>query len=263
MKVVILCGGYGTRLAPAALDAPKPMVPIGGRPIVWHIMRAFAHQGFNDFLLALGYRSEAFKQYFVNLPTMLSDVSVDLATGSVRHLQDEPLDWRVGLIETGLDSMTGARVKKLERHIPEDDDCFLVTYGDGVTDLDVRKLVAFHRSHGKIATVTAVRPPGRFGELGLESDGRVRAFNEKPQAEAGWISGGFFVFDRRIFDRLGDDPELALEEEPARSLVEDNEIMAWQHDGFWYCVDTPRDYRNLQAMWSQGKAPWAVWTNDG
>ena len=261
MKVVILCGGYGTRLGGLSQELPKPMVPIGGKPILWHILRGFSHWGFDDFVLCLGYRSDAFKQYFLNLPAMISDVTLSLSNGGapIVHGEAHEVDWTITMAETGLDSMTGHRVKRVALHIPEDDDIFALTYGDGVSDLDFRKVVDFHRQHGKLATVTAVHPPGRFGELGFGESGAVVEFNEKPQAEAGWISGGFFVFSREVLDRLDDTAGLVLEEEPLRSLARDDQLRAYRHDGFWYCLDTPRDRRQLSELWAAQRAPWAVW----
>ncbi len=263
MKIAILCGGYGSRLAGAGNDLPKPMVPIGGRPILWHIMKGFAHTGFKDFVLCLGHRSDIIKQYFLNLPLMLGDVTFNLATG-VRALDgaSEPLDWTITFAETGQDSMTGHRIRRIASFV-QDDDVFGVTYGDGVTDLDFRDVVRFHRDHGRLATVTAVHPPGRFGDLSLEKSGQVSAFNEKPQVEAGWISGGFFVFSRGVLDRLSDDPTLMLEQQPLRQLAHDGELMAYRHQGFWSCVDTPRDLRQLSEGWATGHAPWAVWEKTG
>ncbi|MDX1997662.1 MAG: sugar phosphate nucleotidyltransferase [Thermoanaerobaculia bacterium] len=260
MKVLVLCGGQGSRLGPVAGDLPKPMVPIGGRPILWHILSGFAHWGFRDFGLLLGFRSDLVKQYFLNLPVMLGDVTIDYARGGAPTVAEAALpDWRITLLETGLDNQTGNRVKQGSRCLDATDDLFAVTYGDGVTDLDFRRVVAFHRAHGKLATVTAVHPPGRFGELGLGDDGLVREFNEKPQAATGWISGGYFVFSRAGRARFSDDPALVLEEEPLRGLARDGELVAYRHEGFWYCVDTPRDYQALNSMWAGGRAPWAVW----
>jgi glucose-1-phosphate cytidylyltransferase len=261
MKVLILCGGYGSRLAGAGGDLPKPMVPVGGKPMVWHIMRGLAHWGFHDFVLCLGFRSDLFKQYFLNLSTMLNDVTIDLSTSSapLMHGRAPETEWRITLAETGVESLTGARVKRGSAFVPADDDIFAVTYGDGVTDLDFRKVVAFHRAHGRLATVTAVHPPGRFGELAIDDGGRVGEFNEKPQASAGWISGGFFVFSRAVLGRLSDRPDLMLEREPLQQLARDGQLMAYRHDDFWFCMDTPRDYERLSEMWSRGPAPWAVW----
>ncbi|MFP5378730.1 MAG: glucose-1-phosphate cytidylyltransferase [Vicinamibacteria bacterium] len=261
MKVMILCGGRGTRLAGAGGELPKPMVEIGGRPILWHIMRGLAHWDVRDFVLCLGYRSDVIKQYFLNLPVMLHDVTLELgaAAGAAVQGRAEEAGWRITMAETGEDTMTGARVRRAAVHLAPDDDVFGVTYGDGVTDLDFRKVVAFHRAHGRLATVTAVHPPGRFGGLTIEEAGRVRHFNEKPQVSAGWISGGFFVFSRRVLDRLPAGDGLMLEREPLQQLARDGELVAYPHEGFWYCVDTPRDYQQLQDLWASGGAPWAVW----
>ena len=259
MKVVILCGGYGSRLAGLSGDVPKPMVAIGGRPIVWHIMNGFARAGFRDFVLCLGYRSDTFKQYFLNLSTMLGDVTIDLQHGPgspLLHRSPVESNWCVTMAETGHDSMTGHRVKRAAHYIPEDDDLFAVTYGDGVTDLDFNDVVAFHRSHGKLATVTAVHPPARFGELTMDNGGLVGEFNEKPQASSGWISGGFFVFSRRFLDGLSDDPSLMLEREPLQELAAAGQLMAYRHPCFWYCMDTPRDHARLEELWRSGSAPW-------
>jgi glucose-1-phosphate cytidylyltransferase len=260
MKIVILCGGLSTRLAGAAGDIPKPMIPIGNRPLVWHIMKGFAHSDFRDFVLCLGYRSESFRHYFLNLPAMVRDVTVEYRGEETRTTCEpsEEHDWRVLLADTGLTAMTAFRIRAVARHL-RDDDVFGVTYGDGVTDLDFRRVVGFHRSHGRLGTVTAVHPPGRFGELGLDAKGRVQQFNEKPQAEAGWISGGFFVFSRSFLDMLSDDPAMMLERDPLQGLAARGELMAYQHEGFWSCVDTPRDYEQLSQMWSSNCAPWAVW----
>ncbi|HEY0782827.1 MAG TPA: sugar phosphate nucleotidyltransferase [Thermoanaerobaculia bacterium] len=259
MKVIILCGGTGSRLVGAEL--PKPMVPIAGRPILWHIMRGFSHWGFRDFVLCLGYRSDLFKHYFLNLPVMLSDVTLELGGEQpvTIHGRSDEAGWRITLAETGHDSMTGCRVRRAAPDIPEGDDCFAVTYGDGVTDVDFRQVVAHHRASGKLATVTAVHPPGRFGELQFDAHGSVVEFNEKPQTSAGWISGGFFVFSRAFLDRLPDDPGLVLEGEPLRALARLGELSAYRHDGFWFCMDTPRDHRQLTEMASAPRPPWAVW----
>jgi len=261
MKVLILCGGQGSRLAGAGGDLPKPMVPVGGKPMVWHIMKGFAHWGFSDFVLCLGYRSDLFKQYFLNLSLMLNDVTLRLSNGAppTLHQRCPEMDWTITLAETGLDSFTGARVRRAGLFVPPDEDLFAVTYGDGVTDVDFREVVKFHRAHGRLATVTAVHPPGRFGELDFADGGRVSEFNEKPQLSAGWISGGFFVFSRAVLDRLPDRVDLMLEREPLQQLARDGELMAYQHGGFWFCMDTPRDYQRLAEMWATGRAPWAVW----
>lgn len=261
MKVMILCGGQGTRLAGASADLPKPMVPIGGRPILWHIMKGFAHWGFRDFVLCLGHRSDAIKQYFLNLSLMIHDVRLDLSDAQrpVALGQSDEGGWRITLAETGLDSMTGYRVRLGAAHLDPADDLFAVTYGDGVCDVDFTQVVAFHRAHGKLATVTAVHPPGRFGELQIGDRGAVHEFNEKPQVSAGWISGGFFVFSRGALAYLPDDPAVMLEEQPLRRLAADGQLMAYPHEGFWFCMDTPRDLQQLTRLWSGGGAPWLVW----
>jgi glucose-1-phosphate cytidylyltransferase len=262
MKVLILCGGLGSRLGNAGGELPKPMVPVGGKPMVWHIMRGFAHWGFSDFILCLGYRGDIFRQYFLNLSMMVSDVTLNLAGGHAPtlHQRGPEADWMVTLADTGDDALTGARVKRAGAFVPADDDLFAVTYGDGVCNVDFRKVVDFHRRHGRLATVTAVHPPGRFGELALEPGGRVGEFNEKPQASAGWISGGFFVFSRAVLDRLPDRADLMLEREPLQELARDGQLMAYAHEDFWFCMDTPRDYQQLSEMWAGGRPPWAVWT---
>jgi glucose-1-phosphate cytidylyltransferase len=261
MKVLILCGGYGSRLSAVDQGLPKPMVPIGGKPIVWHIMRGFAHWGFRDFILCLGYRADLFKSYFLNLATMLEDVTLDLSGNSPPLIHSRPveLNWRVTLADTGLDSMTGHRIKRAAPFLSANEDLFALTYGDGVCDVDFHEVVRFHRAHGKLATVTAVHPPGRFGEIGVGRGGRVLQFNEKPQAAAGWISGGFFVFSRHFLDYLSDDPDLVLEREPLQHLVREGQLVAYLHEGFWFCMDTPRDYQQLAAMEATGHPPWAVW----
>jgi glucose-1-phosphate cytidylyltransferase len=259
MKVLILCGGYGSRLGPTGNELPKPMVPIGGKPILWHIMKGFAHWGLRDFVLCLGYRSDLVKQYFLNLPLMLEDVVLESGRPPRLAAPADEDGWTITLAETGLDSMTGERVRRAGLHVPAQDDCFALTYGDGVTDADFRRVVEFHRAHGKLATVTAVHPPGRFGELALGADGQVSEFNEKPQASAGWISGGFFVFSRAVLDRLPVDPALVLEREPLQALARDGELVAYRHPGFWFAMDTPRDVRQLADLWAAGDAPWAVW----
>lgn len=261
MKVMILCGGYGSRLAGVGQELPKPMVPIGGRPILWHIMKGFSHWGFKDFVLCLGYRSDLIKNYFLNLTTMVEDVTVDLSGNSppVVHNRPGETDWRITLAETGHDSMTGYRIKRAADFVRGDDDIFAVTYGDGVSDVDFRDVVRFHREHGKLGTLTAVHPPGRFGEIGISEAHRVTEFNEKPQAATGWISGGFFVFSHAFLERLDHDPNLVLEEDPLRQLAKEGELFAYLHEGFWFCMDTPRDYQQLSNLWSRGQAPWAVW----
>jgi glucose-1-phosphate cytidylyltransferase len=258
MQVVILCGGQGTRIRDVADDIPKPMVPIGGRPILWHIMKGYAQHGFNDFVLCLGYKSHVIKRYFLDYHLSSADFTVDLAAGGEVEVHYPACreDWRVTMVETGLDTMTGGRIKRIEKYITGP--TFLLTYGDGVSDLCLTELVEFHRSHGCIGTVTAVRPQGRFGEIELAGT-QVREFNEKPCTSRGWINGGFFAFQREIFDYLGDDPGLIFEQAPLMALARDGQLQAYQHHGFWQPMDTFRDYKLLNELWTEGKAAWNTW----
>lgn len=254
MKVVILAGGRGTRIAEESATRPKPMVEIGGKPLLWHIMAHYAGYGYKDFLVACGYKGELIKEYFRNAFLGSSDFVVELKDGSVQVLNPPVLDWRVGLIDTGLETMTGGRLRRLAGWIGRE--TFMATYGDGVADIDVRALLEFHRRHGKLGTVTAVRPPARFGGLVLD-DGRVREFTEKSQTDVGWINGGFFVFEPGVFDYLeGDDT--VLERAPLERLAADSELMAFKHTGFWQPMDTIRDREHLEALWNSGQAPWKV-----
>lgn len=255
MQVVILCGGQGTRIRDVAEDIPKPMIPIGGKPILWHIMKTFSSQGLNEFILCLGHKSWVIKRYFLDYHLAGADFSLSLqSSGAVEVHSSEPLEnWHVTLAETGLDAMTGCRVKRIEKYIRGDR--FLLTYGDGVADVNIPKLLAFHRSHGKVATVTAVRPPSRFGEMEL-SEGRVTDFHEKPLLSRGYVNGGFFVFSHDVFGRLRDDPTLVLEQQPLHDLAHAGELMAYTHQGFWQPMDNSRDYKYLNELWDQGNAPW-------
>lgn len=257
MKLVLLCGGQGTRMREETEFRPKPMVEIGGRPILWHIMKLYAEADVREFVLCLGYRGAMIKDYFLHYHAQNSDISLDLASGETllhrRHLED----WRVTLVDTGLETMTGARVKRVARYIG-DDDLFLCTYGDGLADVDIRRLVAFHRAHGRLATVTGVTPPSRFGRL-VADGSTVAMFAEKPTDGAERINGGFFVFDRRVLGRIGDDPACILEREPLEQLAREEQLMVYQHDGFWQCADTVRDVELLRALWDSGTAPWRVW----
>lgn len=258
MKVVILCGGLGTRLREETDVKPKPMVEIGGRPILWHIMKSYAAQGFTDFVLCLGYKGEKIKEYFLNYEAMNSDFSIRLGDPSqvTYHRRHTEKDWTVTLADTGAGAMTGARVAKIARYVTDDE--FMLTYGDGVSDVDLNALVAFHRQHGRIGTVTGVRPPSRFGEL-ITSDRRVAEFSEKPLVTAGHINGGFFVFQRRFFDYVSTDDACVLEKAPLERLASDGQLMMFPHDGFWQCMDTFRDMQLLQSLWDGGEAPWKKW----
>ncbi len=256
MKTVILCGGLGTRLSEETSLRPKPMVEIGARPILWHIMKGYAAHGFADFVLALGYKGEHIKDYFLNYHPRTSDLTVRLATGEVTYKNATAEDWGVSLIDTGVQSMTGGRLHRLESLL-RGDGTFMLTYGDGVANVDIRRLAEFHKNHGKTATITAVRPPARFGELVMDGNS-VRAFKEKPQTGAGWINGGFFVFEPEIFDYLPAD-DTVLEESPLEKLADDGQLMAYRHDGFWQCMDTLRDRNALESLWESGQAPWKIW----
>ncbi len=259
MKVAILCGGYGTRIRDVADNIPKPMIPIGEYPILWHLMKSYAAAGHTDFVLCLGYKGEAIKDFFLNYEARTGDFTITLGKNKKIEYLGEPEEsgWRVTLADTGQDSMTGARIKRIQRHIGKED--FMLTYGDGLSDVDLKALIAFHKSHGKAMTVTGVRPPGRFGEMGCDDRGRVREFNEKPQATGGLISGGFFVCTPKLFDYLDDREDLVLEQEPMRRLVSDGEMMVYRHAGFWQCMDTYRDYRLLDDLWRGGNPPWRQW----
>jgi glucose-1-phosphate cytidylyltransferase len=260
MKVIILCGGQGTRLREETEYRPKPLVEVGGRPILWHIMKTYAHYGFQDFVLCLGYRGNMVKEYFLNYEAMNNDFTIRLGKENTvnYHGAHEEQDFKVALADTGVDSMTGARVKRVERYI--DDDIFMVTYGDGVSDLNIGDLVQFHRRHGRLATITTVRPISRFGILELSEDGQVHDFAEKPQLN-GWASAGFFVFNRQVLDYLSSEPSCVLEREPMERLASAGELMAYRHDGFFYAMDTYREYMHLNDLWNIGQAPWAVWKN--
>lgn len=254
MKTVILCGGLGTRLAEETQVKPKPMVEIGGRPILWHIMKIYEHHGFREFMLALGYKGELIKDYFLNYHARLSDLTVHLKSGRAEYSNPTAEDWQVSLLDTGADTMTGGRLLRLRPHL-QSSGTFMLTYGDGVADVDIPALLSFHRTHGRLATVTAVRPSARFGGL-LIGKGRVQDFKEKPQSGEGWINGGFFVFEPGVFDYLSDDATV-LEQAPLENLARDGQLMAYQHSGYWQCMDTVRDRDRLQAAWESGLAPWA------
>lgn len=253
MKTVILCGGLGTRISEETQVRPKPMVEIGGRPILWHIMKIYERYGHADFMLALGYKGEVIKDYFLNYHARQSDFTVALKSGQVDYSNPNAEDWRVSLIDTGADSMTGGRLLRLRRHLV-DDGTFMLTYGDGVSDVDLAELLAFHRRHGRLATVTAVRPPARFGDLRIE-DGQVVNFEEKPQAGEGWINGGFFVFEPAVFDYIEGDT-IILEKAPLEQLAKQGQLMAFRHGGYWQSMDTLRDRQALEEVWASGKAPW-------
>lgn len=259
MKVVILCGGRGTRLREETEFRPKPMVPIGNRPILWHIMKTYAHHGFREFILCLGYKGEMIKDYFRNYHWHTCDTTLTLGRnpGVTFHEQHDEEDWMVTLADTGENAMTGYRVHAIQKYLGSDAD-FLLTYGDGVGNIDIPASIAQHRASGKICTLTGVHPPGRFGELGLE-DLTVREFNEKPQTEGGYINGGYMVCKRQIFDYLSNDPTVMLEQEPIRKLTADSAVGAFLHEGFWQPMDTYQEFMLLNRLWDSARAPWKVW----
>ncbi|MEM7113412.1 MAG: glucose-1-phosphate cytidylyltransferase [Chloroflexota bacterium] len=256
MKVGILAGGKGSRLAEETAIKPKPMVEIGEHPILWHIMRHYAHYGFNDFVVALGYKGEIIKKYMVDYASLSSPhLTVNLKTGQVSTDEDLHLDWTVELVETGQETMTGGRIKRLAPYIGNE--TFMLTWGDGVSNIDLQALLAFHKEHGKLATLTAVRPPARYGHLSFDGN-RVAEFTEKPQIGEGWINGAFFVLEPEVFNYIDGD-ETQWEREPLEQLARDGQLMAYRHESFWQCMDTLREKHILETMWASGKAPWRVW----
>jgi len=256
MKVTILAGGLGTRLAEETEIKPKPMVEIGGQPILWHIMKHYAHFGFKEFCVALGYRGEVVKRFFMDYHNLNGSISIDLASGHVDMHERECEDWVVHLQNTGQHTNTGGRVKRLESHL--NDGTFMITYGDGVCDVNLRDLLEFHRAHGRVGTITAVRPPARFGGLIFDGDSIIVDFTEKPQIGEGWINGGFMVFEPEIFNYLKDD-DSSLEADALEHLASERQLAAYQHRGFWQCMDTLRDKCLLENLWQDGSAPWKVW----
>ena len=254
MKCVILAGGYGTRLAEYTELIPKPMVPVGEKPIIWHIMKTYAHFGYKDFYLALGYKAEVIKEYFLNYRSLNSDFTVDLSNGEVQSYQNDSSDWKVTMIFTGLESMTGGRIKRLKEYLGNES--FLLTYGDGVADINIDELVKFHKSHGKMVTISAVHPGARFGELEIENN-KIITFKEKPQTSQGWINGGYFVIEPEFLDLIKDDTTI-LEQEPLEKVASMGQLMAFKHDGYWQCLDTKRDRDHLEELWQNGEAPWKI-----
>ena len=256
MKVVILAGGFGTRLSEETSLKPKPMVEIGGHPILWHIMKIYSSYGFNEFVILLGYKGHIIKEFFSNYFLHQSNVTFDLKNNTMDIHQNASEPWKVTLLETGLNTLTGGRIKKAKSFIGDND--FLLTYGDGVSDVNVLDLVAFHKSHGKNISMTAVQPAGRYGALDIKEDNSILSFKEKPKGDGGWINGGFFVCKPEVFDYIEGDLT-SLEEEPLKSLASDGELMSFKHDGFWQPMDTLRDKKNLCQLWDSGNAPWKKW----
>ena len=252
MKVILLAGGFGTRLSEYTETLPKPMVRIGGKPILWHIMKTYAHFGHTNFYIALGYKAEVIKEYFLHYKTMNADFTVDLGEGTVTSHQLDELDWKVTLVDTGLHTMTGGRVRRMKPYIGNE--TCLLTYGDGLSNVDLNQLITFHKSHGKMITVTAVHPGARFGELEMKEE-QVTSFQEKPQTGQGWINGGYFVIEPEFFELIEKDMTI-LEKKPLERAAQMGELMAFRHKGFWQCMDTKRDRDNLEEFWNTGKAPW-------
>ncbi len=254
MKVVILAGGYGTRISEETDLKPKPMIEIGEKPILWHIMKIYSYYGFNDFIICLGYKGERIKEYFLHYFLYNADLTVNFTKHGknvVHHQYAEP--WKVTLVDTGRDSMTGGRVKRIKKYVG--DEPFLLTYGDGLSDINVKELVKYHKTHGKLATVTAVQPAGRFGSLNLSNNNQVIGFKEKIKGDGGWINGGFFVMEPRVFDYIEGD-HTVLERDPLENLAKDGQLMAYKHNGFWLPMDTLRDKLHLESIWKTGNAPW-------
>jgi glucose-1-phosphate cytidylyltransferase len=256
MKAVILAGGLGTRIIEESHLKPKPMIEIGGKPILWHIMKIYSRYGINDFIVCLGYRGYVIKEYFANYFLHMSDVTFDMAENRMEVLQNSAEPWRVTLVDTGPDTMTGGRLKRVRDHLGDGAFCF--TYGDGVADIDIAAQLAFHRSHGKLATVTAIQPPGRYGALEIDA-GRVLNFQEKPAGDGAWINGGFFILEPRVIDFIAGD-QTSWEADPLVQLAAAGELMSYQHRGFWQPMDTLRDKNHLEELWGSGRAPWRVWT---
>lgn len=256
MKAVILAGGLGTRIAEESDTKPKPMVEIGGKPLLWHIMKMYAAHGINDFVVCLGYKGYVIKEFFFNYYRHMSDMVVDLGTGEHTILNSQAENWRVTLVDTGAETMTGGRLKRVAPYLGND--TFCLTYGDGLSNINISQELNFHRSHGKLATVAAVQPPGRFGVLNIQDNRQVTSFEEKPSDEIGWINGGFFVLEPKVIDYIEDDTT-SWERAPLANLAKDNELMAFHHNGFWQPCDTLRDKRELESLWNTGGAPWRVW----
>lgn len=255
MKAVILAGGLGTRLSEESHLKPKPMIEIGGKPILWHIMKIYSHHGINDFVICLGYKGYVIKEYFANYFLHMSDVTFDVARNHMEVHQNHGEPWRVTLVDTGADTMTGGRLRRVRKYLDNETFCF--TYGDGVSDVDLRALIQFHRSHGKQATITAIQPPGRYGALNLEGQ-LVTSFQEKPAGDGGWINGGFFVVEPQAIDLIAGD-QTSWEQEPLTTLASSGQLVSYPHTGFWQAMDTLRDKTRLEDLWVKGSAPWKLW----
>lgn len=257
MKAVILAGGFGTRLSEETDTRPKPMVEIGGKPILWHIMKIYSHYGINDFVILLGYKSYYIKEYFANYYLHQSDVTIDTANNSMEVHSNKSEKWKITLVDTGMETMTGGRILRAKNYIGNE--TFMLTYGDGVSDVNIEALLKFHKSHGKALTMTSVVPDGRFGNVEMTSEGQISRFIEKPKDSATWINGGFFVCEPKIFDYIDDETTTVFERKPLENMADDNELYAYKHHGFWRCMDTLRDRIHLSELWSTGKAQWKIW----
>jgi glucose-1-phosphate cytidylyltransferase len=257
MKVVILAGGFGTRISEESDFKPKPMIEIGGRPILWHIMKIYAHYGFNEFIICCGYKAYIIKDYFYHYYMHQADMTVDLETNTTDYHGSTVEPWRVTLVDTGLTTMTGGRIKRIQKYVGNEP--FLLTYGDGVGDIDIKDLLDFHNRNGRFATLTAVQPFGRFGAIEFGIGENIKAFEEKPKGDRAWINAGFFVCEPRVFDYLGDGDSTVWERDPLERLANDNQLVAYKHNGFWRPMDTLRDKQELESIWSSEKAPWRIW----
>lgn len=256
MKIVLLAGGLGTRISEETGFKPKPMIEIGGKPIIWHIMKLYSSYGFNDFIICLGYKGYMLKEYFANYFLHQSDITINLKDNSIETHQSKAEPWKITLIDTGADTMTGGRVKRIKDFVG--DETFMMTYGDGVGNIDIKALVKMHKENGKKATVTAVQPSGRFGAINVNKEGIISSFQEKPKGDGGWINGGFFVLEPSVFDYIEGD-KIMWEREPMEALANENELMAFKHHGFWQPMDTLRDKNTLEKLWSEDDAPWKTW----
>ena len=256
MKVVILAGGYGTRLSEATSVIPKPMVEIGGKPILWHIMKMYSTHGFDEFIILLGYRGYVIKEYFANYFLHQSNLQINLENNDLKFFDNQSEPWKVTLLETGLNTMTGGRIRYAKKHVG--DETFFLTYGDGLSNVNIKDTLAFHKKHGKAVTMTSIQPPNRYGALTLDENNLVSDFLEKPEGEGSWINGGFFVCEPKIFDYIDSD-NIVFEQQPLINLVKDKEMLAWQHRDFWGCMDTLRDKNYLSELWDSGSAPWKIW----
>jgi glucose-1-phosphate cytidylyltransferase len=259
MKVVLLAGGFGTRLSEETDIRPKPMVEIGGKPILWHIMKIYSHYGFNEFIILLGYKGYYIKEYFANYFVHQSDITVDVSNGKIEVLNNSSEPWKVTLIDTGINSMTGGRIKQAQKFVGNEP--FMLTYGDGVSDINISSLLDYHKKHGKALTITSAQPDGRFGALSITSNNQVLEFQEKPKGDGSWVNAGFFVCEPKVFEYICNGDETVFEQEPLQKLAKDGEIYTYKHKGFWMPMDTLRDKNILQKLWESGKAPWKTWDN--